>query len=234
MDCVSDPSVPRLVSAEDCVLCPGQETVFSVTCDSIADGDLFAIPAGNFTRKGVIIPPCVVHFSQGSAFIAALNIAFEPILLPKGTKVASILNEEVGRLALCPIASLQHACGQAITSSSLTSTISTKLSEETQKSLLALLTKHKALFDSHSLTLGRTSAATHCLETDGSCIVRRRPYRVSSAERKIIQENVDDMLQRDIVRPSGSSWSSPVVLVRKKDGSVRFCVDYRALNKVTR
>lgn len=98
-----------------------------------------------------------------------------------------------------------------------------------------LLAKHGTLFDSASSSvLRQTSAATHRIETDGSCIIRRRPYRVSPKERKIIQEQVDDMLKNKIVRPSTSSWSSPVVLVQKKGGSVRFCVDYRALNNITR
>ena len=43
-----------------------------------------------------------------------------------------------------------------------------------------------------------------------------------------------DMLQNGVVRPSTSPWASPIVLVKKKDGSTRFCVDYCKLNDVTR
>ena len=44
---------------------------------------------------------------------------------------------------------------------------------------------------------------------------------------------VRDMLERDVVEPSTSPWASPIVLVKKKDGSTRFCVDYRKLNDIT-
>ena len=45
---------------------------------------------------------------------------------------------------------------------------------------------------------------------------------------------LSEMLERDVIKPSCSPWASPVVLVKKKDGTSRFCVDYRKVNTVTR
>ena len=58
--------------------------------------------------------------------------------------------------------------------------------------------------------------------------------RVSFALRKKVDELVGEMLSGGVVRESSSPWASPVVLVRKKSGEPRFCVDYRRLNAVTR
>ena len=73
----------------------------------------------------------------------------------------------------------------------------------------------------------------HGIPTGTAAPIRLPPYRVSAAERDILRRLVDEMEAAGIVRPSCSPWAAPVVLVRRKDGKHRFCVDYRRLNAVT-
>ena len=59
------------------------------------------------------------------------------------------------------------------------------------------------------------------------------PYRMSPVELAEVKAQVQDLLSKQFVRPSASPWGAPVLLVKKKDESMRMCVDYRQLNKVT-
>lgn len=63
--------------------------------------------------------------------------------------------------------------------------------------------------------------------------VNKRPYRYPSVKKDVIESLVQQMLDQGIIQPSCSPFASPVVLVGKKDGSWRLCVDYRDLNKST-
>ena len=58
------------------------------------------------------------------------------------------------------------------------------------------------------------------------------PYRMAPAELNELREQLKDLLDKGFIRPSCSPWGAPVLFVKKKDGSLRLCVDYRQLNKV--
>lgn len=67
----------------------------------------------------------------------------------------------------------------------------------------------------------------------GSSPPNRPPYRVNAAQQEEIMSQVHELLQKGLIQPSSSPYCSPVLLVYKKDGSSRMCIDYRALNKIT-
>lgn len=60
-----------------------------------------------------------------------------------------------------------------------------------------------------------------------------RPRRLSYSDKQKLQGILDNLLKENIIRPNDSPYAGPVVLVHKKNGELRLCVDYRALNKIT-
>lgn len=105
---------------------------------------------------------------------------------------------------------------------------SVNLSSDEKSKLAELLIQFQDIFSKSSDDLGRTDQVLHRINT-GTAHPIRQPIGKREAER----EEVEKMLERGVIEPSCSPWCSNVVLVRKKDHTYRFCVDYRSLNEVT-
>ncbi|GFO01446.1 retrovirus-related pol polyprotein from transposon 297 [Plakobranchus ocellatus] len=80
---------------------------------------------------------------------------------------------------------------------------------------------------------GTASTEEHCIELTSSISVRQRPYPVPYAMRQTVRDELRDMEDLGVIRKSSSPYASPVVVVKKKDGTNRVSIDYRQLNKLT-
>ncbi|KAD5317282.1 hypothetical protein E3N88_17228 [Mikania micrantha] len=67
----------------------------------------------------------------------------------------------------------------------------------------------------------------------GTAPIAKSPYRLAPTEMKELKKQLHELLEKGFIRPSSSPWGAPILFVKKKDGSMRMCIDYRELNKVT-
>ena len=104
-----------------------------------------------------------------------------------------------------------------------------------QKQKLAnLLTEYQDVFSINDKDLGKTDLGEHVIETGDAKPLKQPFRRVPLAFENEEKKALDKMLEQGIARPSNSPWSSPLLLTKKKDGSVRPCIEYLRLNKVTK
>jgi predicted aspartyl protease len=102
-----------------------------------------------------------------------------------------------------------------------------------QRTLICqLLTRHQRLFDTSVPSISNLTAPP-MINTGSHSPVHARVYRTDPMKQKHLKETIDEMLTHGQIEKSYASWSSPVMLVKKKDGSFRFVVDYRHLNSIT-
>ncbi|UYV64947.1 SETMAR [Cordylochernes scorpioides] len=108
----------------------------------------------------------------------------------------------------------------------------THLPSVQQKELNQLLKENQALFSQHETDIGRI-AVQHKNHTIEHPPISCRPYRRPLAEYDEIKRQAEELSKKGLIRESQSPWAFPVVLVSKKDGSQRMCIDYRKLNAIT-
>ena len=158
-----------------------------------------------------------------------------PIIVPAHTRISRV--EE--------IQAIQHIGSRNIDTNTEENTLpphlidvldaATELTPIQRARAATLLAKHVKTFPAPGTPItGRTEAVMHDIDTGSTRPIRCNPRKLSPKKIKIQQELVDKMLEEGQIEHSVSAWSAPTVLVTKKDGTTRFCVDYRRLNNNTK
>ena len=190
------------------------------------------IEAREGPTSGVIVARTLVDASKDSFQILMANLTDKPKRIKAHAEVGTCervwvsdsLEEEQADVRCSQIPShlqelLERCCAQ--------------LPLEQRKSAERLLLKYTDIFSSGEDDLGCTHLTEHRIDTGAHHPVKTPPRRLPVAKRAEAEKLVTEMAERGLIERSASPWSSALVLVRKKDGSLRCCVDYRTLNKLT-
>ena len=102
-----------------------------------------------------------------------------------------------------------------------------------RETVAALLCEYGDVFSCSDDDLGLTHLGEHAIVTGNAAPIKQPPHRVPTAFAGEEEKAIENLKKQGTIRPSNSAWASPIVLVRKKNGSVQPCVDYRRLNNVT-
>ena len=108
------------------------------------------------------------------------------------------------------------------------------LSEEEQDRLLSVIGDYHDVFSLNEGERGETDLVEMNIDTGEAAPTRQAVRRLPFAVRQEVAQQLKEMQDSDVIQPSNSPWASPIVLARKKDGTLRMCVDYRKLNSVTK
>ena len=168
------------------------------------------------------------------------NLSSRPSSLPKGTIVAKLSCMELDDCTIHLTMLDSNDTVSNISDDSKTcipdklDLSNTSLNELELHKIKKLITKYNHLFSISGKAVSCTSDVTHTIDTGDCRPINQVPYHASNGERGIIEEQISEMLRNKVISYSKSPWASCVVLVKKKDGTIRFCVDYRRLNKITK
>ena len=110
-------------------------------------------------------------------------------------------------------------------------TFNESLSPHQTKELQALLRQFPGILGPEP---GRTHIIEHFIDTNNASPIKLPPYRLPHAHRDAVNQELEEMEKARTIEPSSSPWDAPPRPVRKKDGSMRLCVDYLRLNSVSR
>lgn len=233
-------------------ICIPAGTLFMVpvTCPQLPLAEFLLEPLGpdeGTLPEGLLISPALLHAEYGTLYAPITNVSSLDVWLPPRRVVGTV---QVASVAVEASASLAFSVSQMASehvASIATQQVPTEniveglefpsfdgLTEEQAIQAKSLLLRYSSLFSKDEGDLGCTDLITHEIPLQDEVPVRQPYRRLPPSQYDLVKKHIKQLLDSQIVRESSSPYSSPIVVVTKKDGSIRLCVDYRQLNAKTR
>ena len=222
--------------------------------ERIPDTLLFDLNSNFNLKTSLIIHNSIIKSEQGNVKIFVINTTNSNILIRKNTKIGSFEPIEEKNCFLLEADEVKKmtavdATAAAKDNDTIYSTqtidmrsndgkiifnVGEELPIENKLELVKFLNNFRGIFACDTSELTRTNLTTHKIITLSDEPVQRGPYRASWKERDEMQKQVKEMLAAGLIRESKSPYAAPVVMVKKSNGALRMCHDYRGLNAVTK
>ncbi|CAC5388205.1 unnamed protein product [Mytilus coruscus] len=179
---------------------------------------------------------------RGIASYRLMNPTNSTVYIPRRTKIAKAETIQSNRVtkftegSSAPINSLSETTSNQLCSefSDLGFNLDNlKLTPEQKQQIQNFLIQNRDIFAKDLSELGHTNLHYHTIYTGDAKPISAAPYKQSPQMRRELDKQLDEMQRYNIIEESISPWHSPVVLVKKRNGSIRVCVDFRALNRIT-
>lgn len=231
----------RVRGKRACCIPGGVMKVVAATCSEQYSGATVLFePTDVNLPAGLLASPALVRVVRGTAYIPVVNVGTTAVLLYPRTVIGTLEDVHVVSLPAGVTEVLPNVATMA--SHTATPTVQdqmegidlSKLSAEEQGQVRSLLKKYSSVFSAHDTDLGCTNLISHDIPVLDDIPVRQRYRRIPPSEYEVVKEHINQLLGAEVIRESSSPYASPIVLVKKKDGSPRMCVDYRQLNNKTR
>ncbi|KAL4007870.1 hypothetical protein ACER0C_001722 [Sarotherodon galilaeus] len=219
----------------------GVMQLVATTCSQQLSGQsvLFEPPESRLP-VGLLASPCLVQVDKGVAYIPVTNVGTAEAVLHPRTHLGVISQATV--VSLPAGVSEEHSFPITVSSHTTSSPAQdmvdaidlSALIESEQHEVRLLLQKYRSVFSTHEGDLGCTNLISHDIPLLDDVPVRQRYRRIPPSDYEAVRAHINQLLEAQVIRESSSPYTSPIVLVRKKDGSLHLCVDYRLLNSKTR
>ena len=211
-------------------------------------------PNLTFKRKpDIALARSIVQPQRNKIAVRIVNLVPTPVTLYKNSKVGTLhpvksreladdedvqeyeILEVLDKSECNEVSSERKDEQQDIVKELLERTDMSDLNDSQSGQLEELLRSYEDIFSCGTHDFGRTNKITHKINTGDTILIRQPPRRLPGNRREEVGSIIQTMIGQDVIQPSCSPWAAPIiVLVKKKDGSTRFCVDYRRLNDVTK
>ncbi|XP_052464763.1 uncharacterized protein LOC128021529 [Carassius gibelio] len=196
---------------------------------------------------GILISPALLQSSQTTICVPVVNVSTETVYLPARAKLGSLIKVEMVNQSDQEISfkeNLQGSVSEIVIQCQMSASVSNHselervelpgLSEAEREVVKHLLHKYQDVFAKDDGDLGCTTLIEHHIPLLDNVPVRQRHRRIPPSQWEAVKAHIKQLLESQVIRESCSPYSSPIVLVKKKDGSLRMCVDSRQLNARTR